>query len=176
MANRRVREAKKRVRQDVIDELLRLAGDDGLKPSFVVQEARNKKSPLHAEFEWDDAKAGHEYRLAQARRLIRLAVPEVDGRPDPFVHVPPAANEQDEDGGTVREGAYYPTSVVVANTDWFARALTELQAKVRAAQRAAESLKDAAVAHDDSDGERMAKIAMAIQALQTAGAAVSALH
>lgn len=36
----------------------------------VVEDARNKKSPLHPNFEWDDAKAAHEHRLATARTLV----------------------------------------------------------------------------------------------------------
>lgn len=174
MANRKVREAKKKVRQEVIAELQRLSGEDGLKPSYVVQEARAKSSPLHAEFEWDDKKAGHEFRLGQARTLIRIAVPEINGKPDPWVHIPPTPAEIKQEDS--REGTYRPMSVVVTNSDWFARALTELESKVRAAQVSAEALRDAAQSHDNPDGERMAKIALAITALQTAGAAVSALH
>ncbi len=37
----------------------------------IVNEAENKKSPLHVEFEWDDAKAGHLHRLERAGELFR---------------------------------------------------------------------------------------------------------
>lgn len=37
----------------------------------VVRDARPAKSPLHPFFEWDNRKAGHQYRLGQARHLIR---------------------------------------------------------------------------------------------------------
>lgn len=41
-----------------------------LTPDVVVREARNPKSDLHDQFEWNDKKAGHQWRLEQARRLI----------------------------------------------------------------------------------------------------------
>ena len=48
-----------------------------LDPQSVVAAARNKKSPLHKQFEWDDTKAAEKYRLEQARELIRLVRVEV---------------------------------------------------------------------------------------------------
>jgi hypothetical protein len=38
----------------------------------VVDAARNRKSPLHPHFEWDDTAAAEAYRLDQARNLIRI--------------------------------------------------------------------------------------------------------
>lgn len=151
----------------------------GLRPSVVVQEAAEKHSPLHGEFEWDNKKASHEYRLIQARQLIRVIVPffkRPDGTEivDRYVHVPSTLAEA-QDAGT-KEGIYQRMSVVVLDPDAYARALTNLVAKVENAKQAAEELKDAATALPDPDRERMARIAMAITALQTAGAAVQALH
>lgn len=37
----------------------------------VVADSTPVTAPLHDRFEWDDAKAGHEHRLEQARGLIR---------------------------------------------------------------------------------------------------------
>ena len=45
-----------------------------LRPVDVVEFARNPKTELHGRFEWDDTKAAHEYRLEQARHVIRFAV------------------------------------------------------------------------------------------------------
>ncbi|HET8661084.1 MAG TPA: hypothetical protein VFM55_19065 [Micromonosporaceae bacterium] len=42
-----------------------------LTPRIVVDEARDKKHPLHERFEWDDAVAGEKYREVQAAELIR---------------------------------------------------------------------------------------------------------
>lgn len=44
-----------------------------LMPGKVVQAAQHEDSPLHEHFEWDDAKAAHEYRVSQAVRLIEGA-------------------------------------------------------------------------------------------------------
>jgi hypothetical protein len=38
---------------------------------LVVLEAQKKRNPLHKEFEWDDSIAAAEYRMEQARRMLR---------------------------------------------------------------------------------------------------------
>lgn len=45
--------------------------DDTLRPSAIVAEAQDPESPLHEYFEWDDRKAAADWRLNQARELIR---------------------------------------------------------------------------------------------------------
>lgn len=61
---------------NVVAELKRLADEnDGiLQPESVVEAARPVTSPLHSRFTWDNSKAAHEYRLWQARQLIRVVV------------------------------------------------------------------------------------------------------
>lgn len=58
-------------------ERIRKANDGILRPADVVFAARSKSSPLHDWFEWDDGKAADEYRLEQARRLIRFTIEKV---------------------------------------------------------------------------------------------------
>ncbi len=48
--------------------------DEGIRPAAVVERARPKKSPLHNAFEWDNKAAADQYRLDQARQLIRAVV------------------------------------------------------------------------------------------------------
>lgn len=55
-------------------EQLRIAGDGELTPEVVIADARHSASPLHSLFEWDDTEAAHQYRLVQARALIRSVV------------------------------------------------------------------------------------------------------
>ena len=55
-------------------EIVRRQGRGVLRAKDVVEYARDPETALHGEFEWDDAKAGHEYRLEQARKLIRVHV------------------------------------------------------------------------------------------------------
>jgi hypothetical protein len=54
-------------------ELFGIADRTGgrLSPATVLEHARDPKSPLHGEFEWDDSKAGEAFRLVQASALIR---------------------------------------------------------------------------------------------------------
>ena len=48
-----------------------------LTPDEVVHIASDPESPLHEAFDWDDASAAHQYRLDQARSLIRSVKFEV---------------------------------------------------------------------------------------------------
>lgn len=54
-------------------ELQRIRKETGenLKPRAVVESAKDPDSPLHDAFEWDDTKAAQEWRVTQARRLLR---------------------------------------------------------------------------------------------------------
>lgn len=58
-------------------------------PTLIVETARDRKSPLHKYFEWDDSKAAHEYRLTQARFLVvSIGIETQDGeREQAFVSV-----------------------------------------------------------------------------------------
>jgi len=77
-----------------LDELRRIAKENEgtLTAEAVVAEAANEWSPLHGHFEWDVETAAHEYRLEQARSLIRsvqvvLTAPDgEDRRVRAFVH------------------------------------------------------------------------------------------
>lgn len=55
----------------VVDAINALARRGRLTPEDVLAAARDKSSPLHDSFEWDDDAAAHAYRLDQARGLIR---------------------------------------------------------------------------------------------------------
>lgn len=65
-----------------------------LTPKDVVDDARSHNSPLHSFFEWSDTKAAEQFRLQQARGLIRAVVAVVVSagvpaqRVQAFVHVP----------------------------------------------------------------------------------------
>jgi hypothetical protein len=52
-------------------------------PAQVLKEARNRNSPLHSWFEWNDRVAGEAYRLAQASKLLRsiVIIPVIQGKP-----------------------------------------------------------------------------------------------
>lgn len=65
----------------IIEELekIREANDGILLPSEVVEFAKDPETALHSRFTWDDSKAAHEYRLWQAREVIRVLVRVVPG-------------------------------------------------------------------------------------------------
>ncbi len=119
-----------------VSELARISDDhDGrLNPTDVVEAARPKVAPLHPAFEWSDSKAAEQYRLIQARQLIRAVIvvsDDVDEAPRPiYVHV-----ERDN---------YQPVDVVVREADLYELALSELQAKFSSAERALRELREAA--------------------------------
>lgn len=52
-------------------------GGGRLTPDSVVEDAKSPRSPLHDWFEWDDTEAAHQWRLTQARELIRSVRVEV---------------------------------------------------------------------------------------------------
>jgi hypothetical protein len=58
------------------------ANDGILKADAVVEFAKNEDTALHSKFEWDDTKAGHQWRLAQARNIIRINVEMIKGSGD----------------------------------------------------------------------------------------------
>lgn len=84
-------------------ELERIANDNNgvLKPIDIVNEASNKDSVLHSKFEWDDTEAAHQYRLEQARRLIRVVVNIINtNKPDEYrVWVSLSKDRTNKDGG-----------------------------------------------------------------------------
>jgi len=51
---------------------------EGLKPQYLVEEARNPRCPLHEEFTWDDSEAAELYRVQQAKYIIRSLVVTIE--------------------------------------------------------------------------------------------------
>lgn len=68
--------AVKRRLSAVAQEIQSLELSGRLTPEMVVRSARAPDSPLHESFEWDNKKAGHSFRLDQARHLIRRVTVE----------------------------------------------------------------------------------------------------
>jgi len=55
------------------DELLRIRAEYGeLTAETIVAAATSESSAIHSQFEWDDSEAAHQYRLNQARRLVKI--------------------------------------------------------------------------------------------------------
>lgn len=65
--------------QHILDELKTIQGNKpAIDPEDVVAFASDPETALHSRFEWDDEKAGHLYRLEQARHILRVYVTIVD--------------------------------------------------------------------------------------------------
>ncbi|GAG28327.1 unnamed protein product [marine sediment metagenome] len=75
----------------------------GITPQLLVIEANKKRSPLHDCFEWDDSKAAGEYRIVQAREILRFLViviePETETEETRYIRAFIAPPEIEQDDG-----------------------------------------------------------------------------
>jgi len=91
-------------RQEVIEELesIREAAGGILKPEDVVERARDEENVLHSQFTWDDGVAADQYRLWEARQLIRVCVtmvPNTDTISNVYVSL---TSDRKQEGGGYR--------------------------------------------------------------------------
>lgn len=81
------------------EALLELAQRDGfITAQTVLDEARAESSPLHEHFEWDDSEAAEQYRLVQARGLIRRYKITIETAPEKVVQVRMLSNVPTSEG------------------------------------------------------------------------------
>ena len=141
------------------EELIRIRAKHGeLTAKGTVDEARDEKSPLHPEFEWDDGVAGEKYRINQASSLIRsIVVVEDKDRPE-FI----AWCRVDGKIG----GEYLPSEIVVQKPDLFAGAIRRLTSEIAGAQHSLNDLQNLASAN--GGGNKLREIARVGKALKTA--------
>jgi hypothetical protein len=120
---------------------------NGLRPPEVVEESKPTTAVLHRCFEWRDELAGEQWRLHQARNLIRAVhvIDDVTGeaRGAAFVHVTIRNDNEDEDS----ERAYLPVSAVVRDEDLFASAVSEIRSQIAGLQQSLGHLADANAKH-----------------------------
>lgn len=83
-------------------ELIRQQNGGILRPSDVVEFARNPDTALHSKFTWDDTTAAHQYRLWQAREIIRVVVTVPDRATEPMRVYVSLTDDRQEDGGGYR--------------------------------------------------------------------------
>ena len=135
-----------------------------VKASMLLEEARDKKSPAHSAFEWDDGAAAEEYRLYQARHLLRIVTVIHDDKPSKL------ANVSAEKGDDSREGAYKPIAAIVESPTEFETVLSSALRRLGAARLAVEELQIAArkLSPTDDRVSMIAQIAEALSLLNTA--------
>ena len=147
-----------------LEKIREAQADEHLSPPDVVEAARPKKAPLHAAFEWDNGQAAEQYRLFQARRLIRSVYVVSDEATEPstpaYVHIEPLN--------------YQPVSLVVERIDLFEAALAEAHRKLASAERSVRELEQAAKGSGNPD--RLATIALAVAAFETVREALAVLR
>lgn len=80
------------------EELEKLGTEAVLTPETVVEAARNPRSLLHSQFEWDDGTAGEAYRLQQARALIKRVRVDVVRADQTVIHAPVFVRSPEGDG------------------------------------------------------------------------------
>ena len=95
-------------------EALRMENSGALTPDIVVESARQKDSPIHNCFEWDDSIAGEKYRKEQARRIIQCVVTDIRGNnPNPRPQTIRAFTSVQNDKGD----RYYTTTAHALSND-----------------------------------------------------------
>ncbi len=112
-----------------------------LTPTLVVQAAAPPDSPLHEHFTWDDTEAAWQWRLEEARRLIRSVRIQREGADETvreFIrlvrHIPDADDDTNE--------SYLPTEQVAENVFLKAAFLRQMEADWRAFRRKYQAYKE----------------------------------
>lgn len=129
--------------QVVGDALEKIREKNGgtLTPDAVVTASKPKAAPLHSEFEWDDSVAGHQWRINQARQIVRsvaLVDEGVSEAPRAFVSV----QGSDEEGR-----AYVSIEAAMSRDDWREQVLRDALAEALSWQRRYQSFKELAEIH-----------------------------
>ena len=123
----------------VSQEIARIGGQ--VTPREVVEVARNDTTELHKCFEWDNTKAAEEYRVEQARGIMRSLVVIEERGPEPQmvsvrayenVVLPRPKGIEDEDYEPSR--AYVPINVALKNKDMRAQVITRLRCTISEAE------------------------------------------
>lgn len=108
-----------------------------VRPADVVEFARNPKTALHSAFTWDNSEAAHQWRLQQARMLLRVSVTQIGGQEKvrQFVSL---VDDRNEDGG------YRMTVAVLSDAEMRARLLRQALAELEVFEAKYASLKELA--------------------------------
>jgi len=107
-------------------------------PEAVVNFARDENTALHAEFEWDDTEAAHQFRLEQARKIIRLNIDVIE-TPNGNVRMPVYVSlVSDRRGG----GGYRALTDVMSSAEMRAQLLQQAIDELQRVRRKYESLRE----------------------------------
>jgi len=70
-----------------------------LSPAVIVKFAAKPTTALHSRFTWDDSAAAHQYRLWQARQVLRVSVFVPEGSKTPVRAYVSLRDDRNEEGG-----------------------------------------------------------------------------
>jgi hypothetical protein len=149
--------------EEVEAELDQIADQRGyLTPRMVVEAARPQTSRLHQYFEWDDQAAAEEYRLAQARHLVRSVTVRVVDRNNNERSLPKFHNVhvQRVDNPLLTERVYAPLSAVRRSEDLIAQVQRKVEEDLLSARRRWEAYRHITEFH-----QRFARIFTEVDAL-----------
>lgn len=118
--------------------LERLQRKHGITAAVVVRDAEKPTSPLHDAFEWDDTVAAHQYRLEQARAMIRMLV-VADTGTDTAPYRAYVVVREMKSGPT-----YMDTQVAFSDEEMRRQVLAEALKELRAFERKYRGLKELA--------------------------------
>lgn len=122
----------KNICQSELDNLY-IDNQHKLTAEVVVDSARDKESPIHPFFEWNNTKAGEEWRKQQARNMIRavhVVKSDRESQQREYVHVRVPSN-----------GAYYKkTTEVVEDPSELSIVVHDLAGKLEGIQRMLDNL------------------------------------
>jgi len=107
----------------------------------IVSEARNRRNPLHQDFEWNDGKAAEKFRLQQAGDMMRALRIEYLTDRGQKVNTRLLINvAETKDSGT----SYHHIKVVLSDREMRERAVDAALARLLAVKREYEHLKELA--------------------------------
>lgn len=154
-------------RDEVVAALEALAATGPVTPSRLVAAAKNRSHPLHDRFEWDDAKAAHEHRLATARHIINVTVLHIPDKPPirMYVHVP-------DQGG---EGEYVHVQTLVHQPERWQLARDQVIRYLKAAMDSLEGLDEAMRIFGKPKAQNVKKSATAKKSIARAHDTISSI-
>jgi hypothetical protein len=101
-----------------------------LTADIVVSDARNSDSPLHDGFEWDNTIAAEQYRLQQARYILRsVVVKDMPGHADEEIRAFVVIKNENSDN------SYVPTQIALSDDEMRQKVLMQAHRDLEALER-----------------------------------------
>jgi len=109
-----------------------------LRAEDVVEFARNERTALHGQFEWDDTEAAAQFRLDQARKVIRMTLTILPGLGDDRPQQMYVSLLSDR---IQPKGGYRPLADVISDEDQREQLLRQALCEMRTFRRKYEALR-----------------------------------